>query len=108
MTTGLPLPHMQSTFIGAGPFFEGGRLDHCTGVGRVRLGNIFCIGANTTSDLGRGGVEHTELHITFWFIYTKASFASVLGHLACGFVPSFRVIKIWSPIPKECNLVLKC
>ena len=32
----------------------------------------------------------------------------VPGHLACSFVPSFRVIEIWSPIPKQCHLVLKC
>ena len=33
---------------------------------------------------------------------------SVPGHLACSFVPSFRVIKIWSPISKKCDLVLEC
>ena len=32
----------------------------------------------------------------------------VPGHLVCGFVPSFGVIEIGRPIPKQCNLVLKC
>ena len=32
----------------------------------------------------------------------------VPGHLMCSFILPFWVIKIWSSIPKQCNLVLKC
>ena len=32
----------------------------------------------------------------------------VLGHLACGLIPSFRVIEVGGPISKQCNLVLEC
>ena len=69
---------------------------------------IFHIGVNVTLDLGRGGVEHMELHIMFWFISMKASFASVPGHLVCGFIPSFGVIEVRCPISEQCNLVLEC
>ena len=83
MTAGLPFPRMGSTSIGVGPFFGGGGLRHCAGTGRVRLGNIFHIRANVTSDLGRGGAEHMELHIMFWFVSTKASFASLFQDTLC-------------------------
>ena len=34
---------------------------------------------------------------------------SVPGHLVCSFIPSFRVVvEVQSPIPKQCDLVLKC
>ena len=33
---------------------------------------------------------------------------SVPGHLACGFIPSFGVVEVGSPILKQHDLVLKC
>ena len=61
----------------SGAFFRGGGVRHCAGAGRARLGSTFCIRVNTTLDLGRGRVECMELHITFQFVSTKASFASL-------------------------------
>ena len=47
------------------------------GVGAARLGNIFHIGVNVTSDLGGGGAERMELCISFQFVSTKPLFASL-------------------------------
>ena len=33
---------------------------------------------------------------------------SVLGHLACGLIPSFGLIEVRDPISEQCDLVLEC
>ena len=48
-------------------------------------------------------VHHIPVHLYKGFICL-----SVLGYLVCGFIPSFRVIEVGSPIPKQCDLDLKC
>ena len=50
-----------------------------------------------------GVVHHILVHFYKGFICL-----SVLGHLACSLVPSFRVIEVRGPISKQCNLVLEC
>ena len=49
------------------------------------------------------GVHHVSVHFHQGFICL-----SVPGHLACGLVPSFRVIEVGGPISKQCDLVLEC
>ena len=72
--------------------------------GGARLGNIFRIGVNVTSDLSGGGVaHHTSVCFHKGFICL-----SVPGHLACSLVPSFGVVEVGGPISKQCDLVLKC
>ena len=48
------------------------------------------------------------MHHVLVYFYKGFVCLSVPGHLACGLVPSFGVVKVGSPIPKQCDLVLKC
>ena len=59
--------------------------------------------------LGRrwSGVYGVAHHVSVCF-HKGFICLSVLGHLACSLVPSFRVIEVRGPISKQCNLVLKC
>ena len=48
-------------------------------------------------------MHHVSVHFYKGFIHL-----SVPGHLSCSLIPSFRVVKVGSPISKQCNLVLEC